>query len=124
MANGERIRRSTGVLDHNFLVALVREQIRQVVPAMAREMMSEKKDAGSQQHSGPEKLRVGVAEAARIIGVSRSRLYKHIKEGAIKATKDGGRTLFTMKQLRSFVERSELSDASRSPAMRTASEDR
>jgi len=59
-------------------------------------------------HIGVEPLRVTVPEAARILGVSRSRLYEHIKEGAIHPSKDGGRTLFTMIELRAFVARSEL----------------
>jgi excisionase family DNA binding protein len=55
-----------------------------------------------------EPLRVDVPEAARIIGVSRTRLYKHMKEGNIRSIKDGGRTLFTMAELRAFVARSEV----------------
>ena len=54
-----------------------------------------------------EPLRVGVIEAARIIGVSRTRLYEHISEGNIHSIKDGKRTLFTMAELRAFVARSE-----------------
>lgn len=54
-----------------------------------------------------EPLRVDVPEAARIIGVSRSRLYLHIKQGALRTVKDGGRTLLTMKELRAFVARND-----------------
>ncbi len=50
-------------------------------------------------------LRVGVIEAARIIGVSRAQLYKIIKSGAISVVKEGRHTLLTIKELRSFVER-------------------
>ena len=52
-------------------------------------------------------LRVGVLEAARMIGVSRAQIYKHIKSGAIRTVKDGRTTLLTMKELRSFVERND-----------------
>lgn len=52
-------------------------------------------------------LRVGVREAARIIGVSRAQLYKHIKSGKIHTVKEGRHTLLTMKELRSFVERND-----------------
>jgi excisionase family DNA binding protein len=54
-----------------------------------------------------EPLRVGVNEAARIIGVSRSRLYQHIKAGSIRSMKDGGRTLLSMAELRRFVANAE-----------------
>ena len=54
-------------------------------------------------HAISTALRVTVPEAAKILGVSRTRLYNHIKEGTIKATKDGGRTLFTTKELQRFV---------------------
>lgn len=57
-----------------------------------------------------EPLRVGVPEAARILGVSRAQLYKHIKSGAIKAVKDGSRTLFTMTELRRYVAASEAAE--------------
>jgi excisionase family DNA binding protein len=105
VANGGRDRRSTGILDHDFLVALVREQIRQVLPEAIRAVAGNGK--GPSPKGNTEQLRVTVPEAARIIGVSRTRLYKHIRDGTIKATKDGGRTLFTMKELRAFVARGE-----------------
>jgi excisionase family DNA binding protein len=50
-----------------------------------------------------EPLRVSVEEAARIIGVSRSVIYKHMKSGTLRAVKDGSRTLFTMTELRRYV---------------------
>jgi excisionase family DNA binding protein len=56
-----------------------------------------------------EPLRVGVEEAARIIGVSRSVIYKHLKAGTLRAVKDGSRTLFTMTELRAYVSRSDSS---------------
>jgi excisionase family DNA binding protein len=54
-----------------------------------------------------EALRVSVEEAARIIGVSRSVIYKHMKAGTLRAVKDGSRTLFTMTELRSYVFRTD-----------------
>jgi excisionase family DNA binding protein len=54
-----------------------------------------------------EPLRVGVEEAARIIGVSRSVIYKHMKAGTLRAVKDGSRTLFTMTELRAYVSRTD-----------------
>jgi hypothetical protein len=53
-----------------------------------------------------EPLRVGVLDAARIIGVSRARLYQHMKAGTIAFIKDGARTLFLVTELRAFVARS------------------
>jgi excisionase family DNA binding protein len=57
----------------------------------------------------PAPLRVGVLEAARLIGVSRAQLYKHMKSGSIRAVKEGRHTLFTMKELRAFVDRNDPS---------------
>ena len=54
-----------------------------------------------------EPLRVSVEEAARIIGVSRSVIYKHMKAGTLRAMKDGSRTLFTMAELRAYVSRTD-----------------
>jgi excisionase family DNA binding protein len=54
-----------------------------------------------------EPLRVGVEEASRIIGVSRSVIYKHMKAGTLRAVKDGSRTLFTMTELRAYVSRTD-----------------
>jgi excisionase family DNA binding protein len=54
-----------------------------------------------------EPLRVSVEEAARIIGVSRSVIYKHMKAGTLRAVKDGTRTLFTMTELRGYVFRTD-----------------
>jgi len=107
MANGGSNKRSTGIIDHDFLVALVREQIRQVLPEAMREFADNGNAPDPNPKANTDKLRVGVLEAARIIGVSRTRLYKHVRDGTIKITKDGGRTLFTMQELRAFVARCE-----------------
>lgn len=53
-----------------------------------------------------EPLRVKVGEAARILGISRTRLYLHVKAGALHTVKDGGNTLILMDELRAFVARS------------------
>jgi excisionase family DNA binding protein len=60
-----------------------------------------------------EPLRVGVEEAARIIGISRSVIYKHMKAGTLRAVKDGSRTLFTMTELRAYVSRTDSSRGAR-----------
>ena len=59
------------------------------------------------QQTAIEPLRVSVEEAARIIGVSRSVIYKHMKAGTLRAVKDGARTLFTMTELRGYVFRTD-----------------
>ena len=59
------------------------------------------------QQMAIEPLRVSVEEAARIIGVSRSVIYKHMKAGTLRAVKDGSRTLFTMTELRGYVFRTD-----------------
>jgi excisionase family DNA binding protein len=63
--------------------------------------------AVSDDDTRPAPLRVGVLEAARIIGVSRRQLYNHIKSGTIRTQKDGRHTLLTMAELLAFVERNE-----------------
>ncbi len=52
-----------------------------------------------------EPLRVDIPEAARILGVSRSRIYLRIKDGSLSAIKEGGRTLITMVELHAYVAR-------------------
>jgi excisionase family DNA binding protein len=58
-----------------------------------------------------EPLRVSVKEAARLIGLSPVTVYKLIKAGAIRPVYDSGRTLFTMTELRSYVERTASFDS-------------
>jgi excisionase family DNA binding protein len=62
-----------------------------------------------------EPLRVSVEEAARIIGVSRSVIYKHMKAGTLRAVKDGARTLFTMTELRRYVVRTDSTHGASTP---------
>ncbi|MCC7059616.1 MAG: helix-turn-helix domain-containing protein, partial [Burkholderiaceae bacterium] len=51
-------------------------------------------------------LRVGVLDAARVIGISRASLYKKILAGEIVVQKDGRRTLVAVDELRRYVARS------------------
>lgn len=48
-------------------------------------------------------LRVGIAEAAQILRISRSKLYEHIREGRIALQKEGARSLITMEELTRYV---------------------
>jgi excisionase family DNA binding protein len=48
-------------------------------------------------------LRYSIAEAARILRMSRGQLYKRIDEGAIRPQKDGARTYFTQAELERYV---------------------
>lgn len=48
-------------------------------------------------------LRYSIAEAARILRMSRAQLYKRIDEGAIRPQKDGARTYFTQAELERYV---------------------
>jgi excisionase family DNA binding protein len=50
-------------------------------------------------------LRVDIPEAARILGVSRSRIYLRIREGSLASVKEGGRTLIAMSELHAYVAR-------------------
>lgn len=48
-------------------------------------------------------LRFGVAEAARMLRMSRAQLYNRIHDGALKPQKDGSRTYFTRSELERYV---------------------
>ena len=50
-----------------------------------------------------EPLAVSVKEAARIVGLSRSRLYELISSGQIEARKVGTRTIIPTESLRALV---------------------
>lgn len=54
-----------------------------------------------------EPLRVSVSEAGRIIGMSRNTVWLRIRSGKLRAVHDGGRTLITMAELRSYVARTD-----------------
>lgn len=50
-------------------------------------------------------LSVGVEEAGRILGISRSATYEIIAEGKINTFKIGRRRLVLMSELKAFIER-------------------
>jgi excisionase family DNA binding protein len=50
-------------------------------------------------------LRVGIPEAARILGVSRSRIYLRLREGSLACVKEGGRTLIAISEIEAYVAR-------------------
>jgi len=58
-------------------------------------------------------LRFEMPEAARILRMSRARLYTRVREGAIRPQKDGGRTYITRVELVRYVK---SCDADRSDA--------
>ena len=49
-------------------------------------------------------LRFEIAEAARILRMSRAQLYRRIQQGCIVPQKDGGRTYITRAELERYVE--------------------
>lgn len=51
-----------------------------------------------------EPMVLGVKDAATFVGLSKSRLYELIGEGAIEARKLGARTVVPVASLRSYVE--------------------
>lgn len=55
--------------------------------------------------SAPEPLLVRPAEAARMIGLGRTKLYEMIKSGEIRAIKRGTATLISVESLRRWVDR-------------------
>ena len=46
---------------------------------------------------------VGIPEAARLMGLGRSKLYQILNEGELKLIKLGGRSLISVDELRSYV---------------------
>ena len=52
-----------------------------------------------------EPIAVRVPDAARLIGLSRSRLYELMKRGEVEYVKVGGATLIPYAGLRAFIER-------------------
>src|SRR5579863_7110264 len=98
---------SAGILNEHFIAGLIRDQVRRLLPETIMQLTAQRSLTAMGHQGTTERLRVTVPEAARIIGVSRTRLYKHIKSGAIRVTKDGGRTLFTMSDLRKLVPQTE-----------------
>lgn len=52
-----------------------------------------------------EPIAVRVPDAARLIGLSRSRLYELMKRGEVEYVKVGGATLIPYQALRDFIER-------------------
>ena len=50
-----------------------------------------------------EPLRVGVVDAAKLIGIGQTRMREHIKAGKIRTVRDGDRVLITMEELRRYV---------------------
>lgn len=54
-------------------------------------------------HPESQPLRICIPEAAHLLGISRAKLYQHIKAGKISTLKDGRRTLFTRAELERFV---------------------
>ncbi len=53
----------------------------------------------------PEPIAVRVPQAAKMIGIGRSKLYELINEGAIETVKLGSVTLVTVKSLHALIER-------------------
>ncbi|MBA6092145.1 helix-turn-helix domain-containing protein [Pseudomonas monteilii] len=64
-----------------------------------------------EQASQVAPLSVGVEEAGRILGISRSATYEFIAKGEIKTFKIGRRRLALMSELKAFIERAAKENA-------------
>lgn len=63
----------------------------------------------SQSHPELPALRYGIAEAARMLRMSRSTLYERIRAGEMRAQRDGRRRYITAGELRRYIsEKDEL----------------
>jgi excisionase family DNA binding protein len=54
-----------------------------------------------------EPLRVSVNNACSMLGISRTTIYRHAREGLLKITRDGGRSFISMTELKRFVQSQE-----------------
>ena len=52
---------------------------------------------------GAERMAVSIAEAVEIVGISRSKLYGAMKDGALKSLKIGGRRVIRPSDLHSWL---------------------
>jgi excisionase family DNA binding protein len=52
-------------------------------------------------------LRLGLDQAAQILNTTRATLYCRIRDGALKAHKDGRRTYLTMAEVKRYAKRAE-----------------
>lgn len=66
-------------------------------------VMAERRLPETHQSALPA-LRFEVAEAARILRMSRAQLYNRIHDGALRPQKDGARTYITRTELERYVE--------------------
>ena len=62
-------------------------------------------EVASDRHLVAEPIAVRVPDAARLIGLSRSRLYELMKRGEVEYVKVGGATLIPYEALREFIAR-------------------
>ena len=53
----------------------------------------------------PERLSVGIEEAAEMLGVGRSSVFGLVKDGLLRSIKIGKRRLIPLTELRAFLER-------------------
>ena len=67
----------------------------------------------SAKKSGPQRLAVSPAEAARLAGIGRTTLYEAIGSGALRSLKIGKRRLITIEALQDWLAAAEqvLADA-------------
>jgi excisionase family DNA binding protein len=59
----------------------------------------------AQSSAGPERLAYGIADAAIVSGISRSKLYELLKDGALPSVKIGARRLIRARDLAELLER-------------------
>ncbi|MAE20839.1 helix-turn-helix domain-containing protein [Pseudomonas chengduensis] len=59
----------------------------------------------TQQHQATAPIAVGVEDAARLIGITRSKLYEMLAEGKIRSFKLGRRRLIQVQELEFFIQR-------------------
>ncbi len=52
----------------------------------------------------PAKLAYSPAEAAKVLSISRSRVFEHLKAGTLRFVKDGSRTLIRREHIAAFLD--------------------
>ena len=62
-------------------------------------------NASTQPLHTPIRLALGIEEAGSALGLSRTTMFRLIKDGEIKVVKLGGRTIISVSELTAFLER-------------------
>jgi excisionase family DNA binding protein len=81
--------------------------------------MDHRLENGAPAHECFERIAVSVAEAASLVGLSRSFLYEEMATQRLRSIKKRGRRLITIADLRAYVNTADDEGVSRTPNLQT-----